>query len=507
MISIKPTTTSLRAALIVCTLATLAVGCSTSTSSIVDAALPAADSSSPVGGGGATVGHPSGLQLVIPPGALSEPTAISVTEIPDPKNHAFQIIGPALEIGPNGTLFEKPVTLSLPFDATKLPENHLQLFIFTADGKGNFVPLITTVADGRLVAEITHLSPFIAGVGNYGGPCNGDHDCPGAGGGCLNNVCCNLSCPGGCKGCATPGKKGYCASLSLGLPCDDHNLCTQTSGCIEGGICIGSNPLDCTLNTNECQGKGKCDPQTGICSGGPGDGAPCANGEGTCQNGTCVYGPPPIAVDAQITDTIDAGPVGDAGGPASVDGAVADSAIDQFAELSVDALPLDVMVDAPLVDTALADSGSDASLDVLSDAVTLVDTVIDSSAGVGGISGTVSIAPGSVSCGSNAADDCVGRVVVRGYLCNQSPCGNDPPLVGDGAANIDLSGTKTWTYTLGGLTAGDTIFVEAFLVESNADVDLPLVGDPLADPTPSVVIVGGATLSLDIALNARHTSN
>jgi hypothetical protein len=56
----------------------------------------------------------AGTELVIPPGALSEPTRIWLARAADTSNEMATAVGPAVFLGPDGQTFQKPITLTLP---------------------------------------------------------------------------------------------------------------------------------------------------------------------------------------------------------------------------------------------------------------------------------------------------------------------------------------------------------------------------------------------------------
>jgi hypothetical protein len=113
-------------------------------------------------------------------------------------------------------------------------------------------------------------------------------------------VFCEGEAPDACHGApACDPATGACAPppLADGTSCDDGDLCSATSACVEGA-CVAVAPVSC-LAENECQSKGTCDPATGLCSlPHKPDGIPCSGG--TCENGYCKpppSTPPPVDSD------------------------------------------------------------------------------------------------------------------------------------------------------------------------------------------------------------------
>jgi hypothetical protein len=111
------------------------------------------------------------LSLDIPAGALTGETAITVSAVKE------QLPGmgewaPAIELGPDGTTFEKPVTLTMSFDGSKLPlgipPSAIGLYTWK-DGSwepvaGSFV----NVTDNTVTAPISHFSTYILTIApNY----------------------------------------------------------------------------------------------------------------------------------------------------------------------------------------------------------------------------------------------------------------------------------------------------------------------------------------------------
>jgi len=75
-----------------------------------------------IGPQGGTLAHPSGARVVVPPGALAAPTALTLKVIPAPDAASLgaQPLGQRVEIGPEGVTFRKPVDVIVPFDPTRL---------------------------------------------------------------------------------------------------------------------------------------------------------------------------------------------------------------------------------------------------------------------------------------------------------------------------------------------------------------------------------------------------
>src|SRR5205085_7921230 len=72
----------------------------------------------------------------------------------------------ALRFGPHGLKFKRPVRVTLPVDATRLPQgmttDDVQIFFYDeASSKWTALPHLRTYGD-RVVAETTHFTDFIA---------------------------------------------------------------------------------------------------------------------------------------------------------------------------------------------------------------------------------------------------------------------------------------------------------------------------------------------------------
>ena len=70
-----------------------------------------------IGAGGGTLTTADGVRIEIPAGALATTTTITVTRSGTPTLGA---VGPLYELGPDGTRFTQPITLTLPYDPASL---------------------------------------------------------------------------------------------------------------------------------------------------------------------------------------------------------------------------------------------------------------------------------------------------------------------------------------------------------------------------------------------------
>lgn len=119
-----------------------------------------------IGPAGGVVDGEGGASLIVPPGALSEQRLISF------QAHLGEatLPGPLLDFrgggtfGPSGLVFDLPVTVSLPLNATLDPGTEYPLYQFDpADGSWTETEFLAVVApDGQsATADVTHFSTFV----------------------------------------------------------------------------------------------------------------------------------------------------------------------------------------------------------------------------------------------------------------------------------------------------------------------------------------------------------
>jgi hypothetical protein len=109
---------------------------------------------------GGTAAIPGGhFKVQIPPSALKQDTAITIQQIDPP---VAGNLGPVYEVGPTGTLFQRPVTLTFSFAGVQLGgADPMTLHVATFSG-GAWVPVTSAVDSGSslVTGQITHLSPW-----------------------------------------------------------------------------------------------------------------------------------------------------------------------------------------------------------------------------------------------------------------------------------------------------------------------------------------------------------
>jgi hypothetical protein len=162
--------------------------------------LPGGSTAQLISEEGGTVTTPDGVSINVPAGALS--TSIFLTVLPDDGRLGYQpsrfitvdggaafdvqLVGTAYLLGPRGTEFSLPVTVTLPFDPSKLPVGASISNVSIVTAASSFVgdpadaaALTTTPVDETHVSgETPHFSIFApAIITNYVTPCANDFNC------------------------------------------------------------------------------------------------------------------------------------------------------------------------------------------------------------------------------------------------------------------------------------------------------------------------------------------
>jgi hypothetical protein len=125
------------------------------------------------------------------------------------------LVGSAYNFGPDGTTFSNPVTITLPFDSSKIPSGKSagDIVIYTApSGSTNYVPLPTSVSGNTVTTTTTHFTVYLPAVASGGG------------GGDLGSSACTPSCSPSSGGCTCTGN---CNGHVYQLFCFD----TTSPGC------------------------------------------------------------------------------------------------------------------------------------------------------------------------------------------------------------------------------------------------------------------------------------
>lgn len=136
-----------------------------------------------VGAGGGTVAS-DGVSIEVPPGALAVDVELAIAAAAVPAEIAgVTAVGATVEIGPAGTTFQTPATVTVPVQAGAVPDgaDMDDVRLYVADSaSGPFVALDSTVdaAGGRVSAAVAHLSVFVPGVVTPSAPiCERHEDC------------------------------------------------------------------------------------------------------------------------------------------------------------------------------------------------------------------------------------------------------------------------------------------------------------------------------------------
>jgi hypothetical protein len=101
-----------------------------------------------------------GIKADFPAGALASDTTITVSTVAVSALPAGStVISEVYDLGPNGTTFAKPVTLTFDFDSTKLASGEVPAIAFV---NGTAWELLTDsmIKDGKVVATTTHFTMF-----------------------------------------------------------------------------------------------------------------------------------------------------------------------------------------------------------------------------------------------------------------------------------------------------------------------------------------------------------
>lgn len=118
--------------------------------------------SATIGAAGGTVNGPSGAQVVIPPGALAQATAIEVAQSSagSPGLPAgVTAYGPIYAFTPHGTTFLTPVTITVPFDPATVPAGITPVLYKTNATQAAFEVVPGSTVNGNFItAQVTGFS-------------------------------------------------------------------------------------------------------------------------------------------------------------------------------------------------------------------------------------------------------------------------------------------------------------------------------------------------------------
>jgi hypothetical protein len=133
---------------------------------------PAGGASQVVDQSGGVVTTNEGTTLVIPPGALTAQTTITITLVPDATAPSGVMPVTAVhQFGPEGQTFLVPVCITLAFEPELLPagttEQDVVLYSAPQDGgPSDYQPMTTSAADpSHVIGMTTHFSNVVAAYG------------------------------------------------------------------------------------------------------------------------------------------------------------------------------------------------------------------------------------------------------------------------------------------------------------------------------------------------------
>jgi ZU5 domain len=115
-----------------------------------------------IGPSGGTVTGPGGAKVVIPQGALSQNTEIAIAQTGTgapalPPN--VTTVGAMFAFTPHGTIFNAPVTVTMPFDISKLPAGSTPVLLKTNAAQSTFETVVgATVSGSTMTAQVSSFS-------------------------------------------------------------------------------------------------------------------------------------------------------------------------------------------------------------------------------------------------------------------------------------------------------------------------------------------------------------
>lgn len=131
-----------------------------------DPTPPSGTTTGTIGAGGGSIAMAGQIELAIPAGALDQDRQFTLSAVASPPADPTgrDALGSVYSIGPSGTTFDQPATLTLHYDESDLGgADESDIVIYTSSG-GAWTALPTTVdeANDRATADVVHLSYFAA---------------------------------------------------------------------------------------------------------------------------------------------------------------------------------------------------------------------------------------------------------------------------------------------------------------------------------------------------------
>jgi hypothetical protein len=179
-------------------------------------------SSTTIGSAGGTLTGADGTRLVVPAGALPTETAISISTSDAAAPSGTVAVGAAFEFGPEGATFSTPVTITLGYSPSKIPDGKTasDIVVYTAaKGSTEYAALETVRAEvgDQVSVSVKHFSVFVPAV-------KIPSVTPGCSVACLAEVDGACECKATCEGVAYSLK---CYSLE-GCTCSKAGTQTKT---------------------------------------------------------------------------------------------------------------------------------------------------------------------------------------------------------------------------------------------------------------------------------------
>lgn len=235
----------------------IAVGCSSG------GARPGAVSQT-VGSAGAAIEITSsgsstiaGTTLLIPAGALDRDTTITIAPAPAPIAATGETaVGPTVRFEPDGLVFLKPATLTLPFTSAMQPaRTNLAIDFRGGAGSGQYSGASLSTAGDQVSVDIGHFTDYQV-VAVAGRACQSNLDCA-SGEACVAGACATSPTDGGVTdGGVTDGAGPIDGGAFDGAPTDGIPLhdastfdassdaatqyCTSDSQCATGQHCVAN---------------------------------------------------------------------------------------------------------------------------------------------------------------------------------------------------------------------------------------------------------------------------